>query len=63
MVWTADATFGLNSYNYFKVAYADGTILTADSEHVHHRDNIAYADVDERPFESEVEEIACGKRS
>ena len=57
MVWTADATFGLNSYNYFKVAYADGTILTADNEHVHHRDNIAYANIDARPFESEVEEI------
>ena len=57
MVWTADAFFGLNSYDYFKIAQADGTILVADNEHTHHRDNIGYGSIDGRPFEAEVEEI------
>ena len=59
MAWcgTHDAFFGLNSYDYFKVAYADGTILTADNQHTHHRDNIAYGSIDGRPFEAEVEPI------
>ena len=57
MVWSADAFFGLNSYDYFKVAYADGSILEADNEHTHHRDNIAYGNIDGRPFEAEVEQI------
>ena len=57
MLWTADAFFGLNSYDYFKVAYADGTVLTADNEHTHHRDNIAYGTIDGRPIEAEVEDI------
>ena len=57
MVWTADAFFGLNSYDYFKVAYADGTILSADDQHTHHRDNIAYGNIDGRTFQAEVEEI------
>ena len=46
-----------NSYDYFKIAQADGTILVADDEHTHHRDNIGYGSIDGRPFEAEVEAI------
>ena len=43
------------------MAYADGRILTADNEHTHHRDNIAYGAIAGKPFEAEVEEIGLWK--
>ena len=57
MVWTADAFFGLKSYDYFKIAHVDGTIAEADNEHTHHRNSIAYGNIDGRSFEAEVESI------
>ena len=57
MVWTADAFFGLNSYDYFKIALANGTVLVADDEHTHHRDYIGYGSIDGRPHEAEVQTI------
>ena len=57
MVWTADAFFGFNSYDYFKVALADGTILVADNEHTHHRDNIGYGSIDGHAYEAQVQSI------
>ena len=61
MIWSADATFGIGKYDYFKIAYADGTVLAADNQHTHHRDNIAYGTIDGKPFEAEVEEIGLWK--
>lgn len=61
MIWSADGTFGHRKYDYFKIAYADGTILAADNQHTHHRDNIAYGTIDGEPFEAEVEEIGLWK--
>lgn len=57
MVWTADAFFGLSCYDYFKIAFADGTILVADNEHTHHRDTIGYGRIDGRPYEAAVDVI------
>ena len=61
MIWSADAFFGIACNDYLKVAYADGRILTADNEHTHHRNDIAYGAIDGRPFEAEVEEIGLWK--
>lgn len=61
MVWSADAFFGTACNDYLKVAYADGRILAADSEHTHHRDNIAYGSIEDKPFEAEVVEIGLWK--
>jgi hypothetical protein len=61
MIWSADATFGIGKYDYFKIAYADGRALAADNQHTHHRDNIAYGTIDGKPFEAEVEEIDLWK--
>ena len=61
MIWSADAFFGTACNDYLKVAYADGRILAADSEHTHHRDNIAYGAIDGKPFEAEVDEIGLWK--
>ena len=61
LIWSADAMFGISTYDYFKIAYADGRILVADDEHSHHRDDIAYASIDGTAYEAEVEEIGLWK--
>ena len=61
LIWSADACFGISTYDYFKIAYADGRILVADNEHTHHRDNIAYGSIDGTPYEAEVEEMGLWK--
>ena len=57
MIWSADGTFGHRKYDYFKIAYPDGTLLAADNQHTHHRDNICYGTIGGESFEAEVEEM------
>lgn len=61
MIWSADGTFGHRKYDYFKIAYPDGTLLAADNQHTHHRDNICYGTIGGESFEAEVEEIGLWK--
>ena len=57
MLWTADATFGHSKYDYFKIAYPDGTIAAADGTHTHHRDDMAFGTIDGEPYEIHMEEL------
>lgn len=58
-LWTADASFGgdYNKYDYFKIAYPDGSIRQASATGSFHRDNAAYATIDGKPCEVQIEGI------
>lgn len=62
-LWTADASFGgdYNKYDYFKIAYPDGTIRQASATGSFHRDNAAYATIDGAQCEVQIEPLGTWK--
>jgi hypothetical protein len=57
-IWTADAIFGLNKYDYFKVLAADGSLFEAPKHSTAHKQNLMFAYVEGTRHEARFEEIA-----
>ena len=57
MVWTADGNFGgdYNKYDYFKIANPNGNIVQSADNESYHRDNGAFATIDDVKYELEIE--------
>ncbi len=58
-IWTAEATFGLNKYDYFRILTADGSLIDAVAESSRHRQNAVFAETERGPFELTLEELAA----
>jgi len=56
-VWTADATFDVNKYNYFKLLHPDGEFQQAESKDTWQQENNGYAFIDSNRYEVEVETV------
>jgi len=56
-LWSADATFNLNKYAYFKVVGGNGDVHEANLEDSAHRDDAVYGVVDGVRYKVEMEEI------
>ena len=59
LLWTAEANFGVDyrKYDYFKIAYPDGSIAQAGDTDSFHRDDAAYATIDDVSYEVRIEEL------
>ncbi len=57
MVWTAEANFALEKYDYFKIATPDGTIVAADKFDSCHRETQAFGIFDGVACEARVREL------
>ena len=57
-VWTADATFGLKKYGYFKIMYPNGDILTTPDDVSCHQQNSAYGLTAEGPVWIEIQPLS-----
>ena len=57
MVWTAEANFALEKYDYFKIATPDGTIVAANGTDSHHREAQAFGILKGVPCEARVREL------
>ena len=56
-LWSADATFNLKKYAYFKVVGGNGDVHEADLKDSAHRDDSIYGVVDGTEYQVELEEI------
>jgi hypothetical protein len=56
-IWTADAVFGENKYDYFKVLAANGNLLEIDSNSCAHKQNSMFGYVDGIRHQAEFEEL------
>lgn len=56
-LWTAEATFGEDKYDYFKMIAPDGTVSEAERPNSCHRMNAAFATVGGDQIAVEIEEI------
>lgn len=56
-IWSADAVFAYQKYDYFKMAKPDGTIIAADYEQSSHKQNTVYARIGERAIKVDFEEL------
>ena len=57
-IWTADAVFGLNKYDYFKVLSADGSLFEAPNDRTAHKQNTMFAYANGVRHEARFEELA-----
>jgi hypothetical protein len=57
-VWTAEATFGLEKYDYFKIMDRDGDMLTTPDDISCHRLNGAYGLTSEGPVRIMIEKLS-----
>ena len=59
MVWTADGNFGgdYRKYDYFKIVYANGRLAQAGDCDSYHRDESAFATVEDEQFEVRIEPL------
>ena len=59
MIWTADAQWGEDAekYDYFRIAYPDGTVLAAENIDSYHRDNAAHGVIDGTAYEVQIDEL------
>lgn len=57
-IWTAEATFGLGKYDYFKIMRPDGEILTTPDDVSCHRKNSAYGQTSEGPVWVTIEPMS-----
>jgi len=60
-IWTADATFGLNKYDYFKILKPDGELINTFDDISFHRQNYMRAKTTHGNFKIELEEIGLWK--
>lgn len=62
IVWTADATFGDDKYNYFKLLtprhHGDGALLESAASETYQQQDAAYATIDGQRAVASLEEIA-----
>lgn len=56
-IWTADAVFGLNKYDYFKVLNADGTLFEIPKDSSAHMQNSMFGYVDDVRHQAEFSEL------
>ena len=56
-IWTAEATFGLNKYDYFKIIQPNGKIIDTIDDMSFHRQNYMKAKTTHGNFKIELEEI------
>ena len=56
-LWTAEAAFDLAKYDYFKLALANGGVLTADQPGSWHRDRMAYGMINGAAHHVEIEDL------
>ena len=56
-LWTAEAAFDLAKYDYFKLALANGTVLTAEQPGSWHRDRKAHGRVNGVAHRVEIEDL------
>lgn len=56
-LWTAEASFALKKYDYFKRASSDGQIITADQPGTWHRDRMAHGVLDGIAHTVEIEDL------
>ena len=56
-VWTADATFDVNKYNYFKILSEEGEFLEAESKNTWQQLDAGYAIVNGNKWSVEVETL------
>lgn len=57
-IWTAEATFGLGKYDYFRIMMPDGDILTTPDDVSCHRKNSAYGLTSEGPVQIALEPLS-----
>ncbi len=58
-IWSADAVFAYQKYDYFKMAKPDGTIIAADHEQSSHKQNTVYARIGNREVKVDFEELGA----
>lgn len=56
-IWTADAVFGENKYDYFKIVSRDGTLLEAPKESCAHKQNTMFGYRDGVRHQADFEEL------
>ena len=56
-IWTAEATFGLKKYDYFKILKSDGILINTIDDMSMHRQNHMIAKTTHGTFRIELEEI------
>lgn len=57
-IWTAEATFGLGKYDYFKIMRPDGEVLTTPDDVSCHRKNSAFGLTSEGPVWITIEPLS-----
>lgn len=57
-IWTAEATFGLEKYDYFKIMRPDGEVLTTPDDVSCHRKNRAFGLTSEGPVWIDIEPLS-----
>ena len=57
-LWTAEATFGLNKYDYFKILTPENNLITTPTDVSCHRKNGAFAITSDGPLWVEIEPLS-----
>lgn len=58
-IWTADAIFGLNKYDYFKILSADGGVVEASKDNSAHKQDSMFCYVDGVRHQADFEELGA----
>lgn len=57
VVWSADAVFGYQKYDYFKMITPDGSIVEGDGEMTAHKQNTVFSEIEGRKVSVTFEEL------